>query len=176
MQFSPHPLIPLFRLSLCCPLFSWFRFSLRCLLIPLVSFRCTALFLCVLPLFAWSRSPVRSFYQFHKFAFSRAHSALTISRVKTLLCCVFTVFLRVVTLFTDFNVSLFFLLSPTFPLLLPLRYLTNCDLTRNNLSPSLKLIPWSIFFPLSLNDFVFSTLFPNFHVSFFSTVPQGWFY
>ena len=139
-------------------------------------FRCTALFLCVLPLFAWSCSSVRSFYQFREFAFSRAHSAFTISRVKTLLCCVFTVFLRVVTLFTDFNVSLFFVLSPAFPVLLPLRYLTNCDLTRNNLSPSLKLIPWSIFFPLSLNDFVFSTLFPNFHVSFFSTVPQGWFY
>lgn len=154
---------------------SWFHFSLRCLLIPLVYFRCIAppahftirflcafcsltfprwlaflrtlissnsknfVFLCVLPLFTWSRSLVRSLYQFRELAFSRTHSTFTISRVKLcIVALVFTVFLRAVTLFTDFNVSLFFVLSQGFTVLLPLRYLTNCDLARNNLPPFLK--------------------------------------
>lgn len=42
--------------------------------------------------------------------------------------------------------------------------------------PSLKLIPWSNFFPFSFHDFVFFALSPNFYVSFFSTVPHCWFY
>ena len=132
MQFSLHPLIHHFAFLCAVPYWiSWFHFSLRCLLIPLVYFRCIAppahftirflcafcsltfprwlaflrtlissnsknfVFLCVLPLFAWSRSLVRSLYQFRELAFSRTHSTFTISRVKLcIVALVFTVFLR----------------------------------------------------------------------------------
>ena len=175
MQFSLHPLIPLFCLSLRRPLLNFMIslfFALSADSSRLFSLHCTPcssqfafsafstltfprwlaflrtlissnsknfVFLCVLPLFAWSRSLVRSLYQFCELAFSRTHSTFTISRVKLcIVALVFSVFLRAVTLFTDFNVSLFFVLSQGFTVFLPLRYLTNCDLARNNLPPLLK--------------------------------------
>ena len=99
-------------------------------------FRCTALFLCVLPLFAWSCSSVRSFYQFREFAFSRAHSAFTISRVKTLLR--FHCFPARCYSVCWFQCLAFLRALSSFPVLLPLRYLTNCDLIWNNLGRPLN--------------------------------------